>query len=163
MSHGVAKGPKTCPEFGRRSETMCPTSFCTRFFTHNRNTSTLGKALCARRLIKDATAKSTLWVREGGQPPEATLPLRERAGFVEVTLSLQRSCGMTSALFSRLSEGTWSVIEDCVEANLRFVLGTLASSEAAQDISFCRFPRPNSLVFLFNHSGSRKSTCDCNV
>lgn len=106
MSHGVAKGPKTCLEFGLRSKTMCPTSFCMLFFTHNRNEPTLGTAPCARRLIKDASAKPTLWVREEGQPSEATLLLRERVGFVQVTLSLQRSCGMTSALFSRLSEDT---------------------------------------------------------
>lgn len=106
MSHGMAKGPKTCLEFGLRSKTMCPTSFCMLFFTHNRNEPTPRIAPCGRRLIKDAMAKPMLWIREGGQPSEATLPLRERVGFVQVTLSLQRSCGMTSALFSRLSEDT---------------------------------------------------------
>lgn len=61
--------------------------------------------------------------------------------------------------------GQWSrTVMGQVEVNLRFVLGTLASSEAARDISCSRFPRPNSLIFLFNHSSSRKKhTCDCTV
>lgn len=45
-------------------------------------------SLCVRRLTKDAKAKSTLWLREGGEHSEATLPLREKECFVQVTLSL---------------------------------------------------------------------------
>lgn len=57
-------------------------------FMHNRSKSTLTILQWVRWLIKDAKAKSTLQLWEGGQLSEATRSLREKEGFVQVTLSL---------------------------------------------------------------------------